>query len=262
MKGEIAALVEDLAEWVEAYGADGVRSFPRDGALPPAEHLAVESAATPAPRAESAWTALAAPVAAAPEVGASGLRAIREDLGDCRRCGLCAGRKQIVFGVGDADADLVIIGEGPGYNEDQQGEPFVGEAGQMLNRMLLNVLSLRREDVHILNVVKCRPPNNRDPQPDEVAACLPFLERQIAAIRPKVILVLGRIAMNSLWGSEDSIKRRRGSWTDYRGIPAMITFHPAYLLRQPDDKRLVFEDLKALLQRYDELGGKRSGKMF
>ena len=182
---------------------------------------------------------------------------IKADLGDCRRCVLCQERQNVVFGVGDPQADLAIVGEAPGLQEDRKGEPFVGPAGEMLDKMLLNVLGLPRNSVYICNIVKCRPPGNRNPLPDEVGACMPFLERQLRAIQPKVILVLGTVAFKSLFDTTEGIMRSRGIWREYEGIPAMPTFHPAYLLRQASEKRKTFEDLKALRVRYDELGGRR-----
>ena len=219
-------------------------------------------------RAAEVWSAIATEAREAPVAPTAGLESVRLDLGDCRRCGLCKERKTIVFGVGDPEADLVVIGEAPGYQEDQQGEPFVGPAGQMLDRMLENVLGLKRAQVYITNVVKCRPPKNRNPHPDEVESCRPFLEGQLRAIRPKVILVLGSVAFRTLFGTDDGITRHRGIWKSYGfpasppgtasdGIPVLPTFHPAYLLRTPSDKRLAFEDLKVLRTRYDELGGRR-----
>jgi DNA polymerase len=189
-------------------------------------------------------------------VGQSGLDAIRADLGDCQRCKLCAGRKNLVFGVGDADADLMVIGEGPGEQEDLTGEPFVGAAGQMLDKMLENVLSLPRPKVYIANVVKCRPPENRNPTPEESAVCKPFLERQIRAVQPKILLVLGSVALSQVLGI-NGITRARGKEVRWKEVPAIPTFHPAYLLRSPGDKKLTFEDLKLLRRRYDELGGRR-----
>jgi DNA polymerase len=173
-------------------------------------------------------------------------------LGDCQRCGLCAGRSRIVFGGGDPKARLMIIGEAPGREEDRRGEPFVGESGQMLDRMLLNVLGLARPQVFVANVVKCRPPDNRDPTPEEIALCRPFLHAQLRVVRPELVLVLGRVAFQALFDTAEGISRARGSWRHlrYEGgeARAMITFHPAYLLRTPDAKRLVFEDLKAIKQ--------------
>lgn len=184
------------------------------------------------------------------------LDAVRASLGDCRRCGLCEGRTHIVFGVGDRQADLMVIGEGPGEQEDLRGEPFVGPAGQMLDRMLKNVVGLDRREVYIANVVKCRPPGNRDPAEDEIASCLPFLKRQIAVVQPKLILVLGRVAASTLLGVR-SITRERGQERTLQGVPAIPMLHPAYLLRRAEAKRDAFEDLKLARRRYDELGGRR-----
>jgi uracil-DNA glycosylase len=189
--------------------------------------------------------------------GAAGLTAIQEVLGDCQRCGLCRARRTIVFGVGDPDADLVVCGEGPGPLDDRQGVPFVGPAGQMLDKMLQHVLGLKREQVYLVNVVKCRPPDNRAPLPEEIAACRPFLDAQLQVLRPKVILSLGRPATQTLLRTGRGIKSLRGIWQQLGDVPVMPTFHPAYLLRQDQDKRLTFADLKAVRLRYDELGGRR-----
>lgn len=182
--------------------------------------------------------------------GAKTLAAVRQELGECTRCKLSTGRNQIVFGVGSETASLVIIGEGPGANEDRQGEPFVGAAGQMLDRMLENVLGLPRAAVYITNVVKCRPPDNRNPEADEIARCLPFLWAQLRVLQPQVVLVLGSVACRAVFGPDASVTRIRGTWRnlEYPGgsARAMATFHPAYLLRKPDDKRLTFADLKAV----------------
>lgn len=180
------------------------------------------------------------------------LEAIAADLGDCRRCALSESRNAIVFGVGNANADLVFVGEGPGREEDRLGEPFVGEAGQLLDRILL-AMGLKRSDVYICNVVKCRPPNNRDPQPDEIAACEPFLQNQLAAIRPKVIVALGKFAAQTLLQNNTPISKMRGSWSEYHGIPLMATFHPAYLLRNPLGKREVWEDVKQVMKKLREV---------
>ncbi len=185
------------------------------------------------------------------------LLAVRRRLGECQRCRLSQGRDQLVFGMGAPDADLLILGEGPGEREDQAGLPFVGPAGEMLDKMLQHVLGLSRSQVYILNVVKCRPPGNRDPRPDEISACRPVYEAQIAAIQPKLILTLGSPAVKTLLATSTGITRLRGSWQRWRDIPVMPTFHPAYLLRKPEDKRFTFNDLKILRVRYDELGGRR-----
>ncbi|MBN2799620.1 MAG: uracil-DNA glycosylase [Deltaproteobacteria bacterium] len=200
----------------------------------------------PAPHAD-AWAQLAEQ-SRTPPAPPGTLEAIRAELGDCRRCPLAQSRQHIVFGEGAPRAELVVLGEGPGAQEDATGSPFVGPAGQMLDKMLLNVLHLRREQVYILNVVKCRPPDNRNPSPAEVAACLPFAERQLRSIQPKIILLMGSVALQSLLGVT-GITRRRGVWTEWQGIPVMPTFHPAYLLRKPEDKKLVHEDLKAVATR-------------
>lgn len=207
------------------------------------------------PQAHAGWSELASSARNAEQPASVLLAGVREELGDCRRCALARGRRQIVFGVGSPDADLVVIGEAPGYHEDQRGEPFVGPAGQMLDRMLENVLGLKRSQVYILNMVKCRPPRNRNPLPEEVSSCRPFLDGQVAAIAPKVMLVLGSVAFRALFDTQQGIKRNRGRWREYRGVPTMPTFHPAYLLRQPQDKRMTFEDLQVLKRRYEELTG-------
>jgi uracil-DNA glycosylase len=183
---------------------------------------------------------------------AQAMAALRQKLGDCKRCAVLArGRSNIVFGVGSPQASLVVVGEAPGFHEDRQGEPFVGPAGQMLDRMLANVLGLQREQVYIMNVLKCRPPDNRDPEPDEVASCRPFFDAQLNIIRPQAILALGRYATQSLLDSPRGIKATRGRWASYRGIAVMPTFHPAYLLRQPQDKRLTLQDLLSLKERLE-----------
>jgi len=171
------------------------------------------------------------------------LEAIRQDIGDCVRCKLHVARTNIVFGEGNPEARLVFVGEGPGADEDATGRPFVGRAGQLLNK-IIEAIGLRREDVYICNVVKCRPPGNRTPERDEVATCEPFLFRQLAFIQPKVIVVLGLPAFQCLLKSKDSMSRSRGQWRDWNGIKVMPTFHPAYLLRSPEKKRETWEDMK------------------
>ncbi|WP_432821026.1 uracil-DNA glycosylase [Trichloromonas sp.] len=176
---------------------------------------------------------------------------IRADLGDCQRCPLCRGRKQVVFGVGNPHARVVFVGEAPGREEDEQGEPFVGEAGRLLDRILF-AMGLAREDVYICNVVKCRPPGNRDPLPEEIAPCEPFLRRQLAAIEPEVIVTLGRFAAQSLLDDQAAISSLRGKWHQYQGIDLLPTYHPAYLLRTPAAKREVWEDMKQVIKRLRE----------
>lgn len=187
---------------------------------------------------------------------AAGLAAIRQEIGDCTRCGLHKGRTHIVFGDGNPNAELVFVGEGPGFEEDRQGLPFVGEAGQLLTRIIENGMKLRRSDVYICNIVKCRPPNNRTPKPDEIEACLPFVMSQIEVISPRIIVALGNVPTQALLGTREGITRLRGIWQTYRGIPLMPTFHPAYLLRNPGDKRLVWEDVQKVMARLNELSGR------
>ena len=176
---------------------------------------------------------------------ADALVAIREDIGDCTRCKLhTLGRRQVVFGVGNPRADLMFVGEAPGADEDIQGEPFVGRAGQLLTKIIQSI-GLERSDVYIANVIKCRPPNNRNPEPDEVATCQPFLFRQIDMIRPRVVVALGTFAAHALLGTDAPISRIRGHVHPFRHDSSLIpTFHPAYLLRSPDRKRDVWEDMK------------------
>jgi DNA polymerase len=254
-----AALGEWLEEGLEAY-----------------ERRASEAAAARVePARRSSPAVVTAPAAAAPPGPASvttapaghartdwgdapTLGAVRAVLGECTRCRLAEGRTQIVFGDGATDADLLFVGEGPGEQEDRQGLPFVGRAGELLTQMIEKGLRIPRSSVYICNIVKCRPPNNRTPLADEVAACRPFLDGQIDAVRPKVIVALGKPATSLLLGRDVSITRVRGIWQDYRGRAVMPTFHPAFLLRQytAENRRLVWEDLKAALARARELGGR------
>ncbi|MDQ7005970.1 MAG: uracil-DNA glycosylase [Acidobacteriota bacterium] len=181
---------------------------------------------------------------------AEALERLREEtLGDCRRCALWKGRTRLVFGTGNPEARLVFVGEGPGADEDRQGEPFVGKAGRLLDK-IIGAMGLSREEVYIANVVKCRPPENRAPLPDESATCLPFLHEQIRIIQPEVIVTLGRTALEGLLGEPvRSITRARGRWFRVKGVPVMATFHPAYLLRNPAAKRPVWEDMQEVLAR-------------
>jgi DNA polymerase len=176
------------------------------------------------------------------------LESIRAELGDCVRCRLHETRQRLVFGEGNPHAALMFIGEGPGADEDASGRPFVGRAGQLLDR-IIEAIGLARGDVYIANVVKCRPPENRKPEADEMATCEPFLFRQIAAIGPRVIVLLGNTPLESLLGVPGGITRMRGNWREFRGIPVMPTFHPAYLLRNPASKREVWEDMKLVRDR-------------
>lgn len=176
------------------------------------------------------------------------LEAIRADLGDCRRCRLSASRKTIVFGQGNPRAELMFVGEAPGADEDEQGLAFVGRAGQLLTDIIEKGLRLRRSDVFIANVIKCRPPQNRNPEPDEIRSCQPFLEAQIRAIRPKVLVGLGKFGAQWLLRSAEPITRLRGRVGAYDGIAVMPTYHPAYLLRNPSAKKDVWADMKQVLE--------------
>lgn len=189
----------------------------------------------------------AADTAPAPVSDRETLEVIRGELGDCRRCLLCKGRKNIVFGVGNPAARLLFVGEAPGRDEDIQGEPFVGEAGQLLTKMI-KAMGYERSEVYICNVLKCRPPDNRNPHHEEIEACGPFLLRQVKAIAPRAIVALGTFAAQTLLQSKEPISRLRGRFHDYHSIPLMPTFHPAFLLRSPEKKREVWNDLQQVMK--------------
>jgi DNA polymerase len=215
---------------------------------PPAPPTAPAPPASPA-RASATAAAGAADLFTSPEVrGAASLPQLRAAIGDCTRCKLAPHRTQLVFGVGDPGAALVFVGEAPGRDEDLRGEPFVGRAGQLLTEIIVKGMKLRREDVYIANIIKCRPPQNRNPEPDEIASCEPFLVRQLELIGPKVIVALGTFAAQTLLRTRTPITRLRGVWADYHGIPLMPTFHPAYLLRNPAEKRVVWQDIQQVMQ--------------
>lgn len=177
----------------------------------------------------------------------SSLEDLRAHIGNCTRCVLHKGRTHIVFGVGNPKAALMFVGEGPGADEDQKGEPFVGRAGQLLTKMI-EAMGVKRDDVYIANIVKCRPPGNRNPEPDEISTCIPFLHQQIALVGPKVIVCLGKIAAHSLLQTQIPITKLRGDWQEFKKIKVMPTFHPAFLLRNPNMKRPVWEDLKKVME--------------
>jgi DNA polymerase len=249
----------DVAEWVRYLRDIGVRELrnpsapvqraataaepPRAQALPSSE---------PAGPADGQSTLPLLVTDDAPADPAARLEQIRADLGECTRCKLHETRTNIVFGVGSPTARLMFIGEGPGADEDAQGEPFVGRAGKKLDEMIA-AIGLRREEVYIANIIKCRPPDNRDPQPDEIGTCSPNLFEQIAAIRPAVVVALGSPAAKTLLNTKVGITKLRGTWHSFAGIPVMPTFHPAYLLRAytPENRRKVWEDLKAARTRMD-----------
>jgi uracil-DNA glycosylase len=194
-----------------------------------------------------------APVqAAAPEssppTSTPTLTSLAESVRACEQCSLYKTRTQTVFGVGDEHADLVFVGEAPGADEDAQGEPFVGKAGQLLTDIIVKGMKMRREDVYICNVLKCRPPNNRNPNPEEMGKCEPFLIGQLSQIKPKVICALGGVAAKSLLQTEEGVGRLRGRWHNYQGIPLRVTYHPAYLLRTPSDKGKTWADVQELMK--------------
>ena len=186
------------------------------------------------------------------------LETIRADLGDCTRCRLCEGRRYIVFGEGNPGARLVFVGEGPGKDEDNQGRPFVGAAGQLLTR-IIGAMTLTRDQVYIGNVIKCRPPRNRTPLPDEIDTCIPYIKRQIRSIQPEFICTLGAVATQSLLGSREPISKLRGRFHDCMGIQLLPTYHPAYLLRNQEKKRVVWEDIQKLMRAMD-LKPEKSGR--
>ncbi len=280
-QASLQTLLDQVRAHLEYQRSTGVEWFPRRqpadpsasrqraSETPPAqEPLAQEPAAREAARSafrppppRPAATPPAAVKVAAPSADlfasatlgrAATLEALRAELGDCRRCKLWPGRTHIVFGVGNPHATLMFVGEGPGRDEDLQAEPFVGRAGKLLTEIITKGMKMRREDVYIANVIKCRPPDNRNPEPDEIAACQPFLRRQIELIRPRVLVALGTFAAQTLLGLRVPISRLRGHWYDYEGTKLMPTLHPAYLLRNPNDKRLVWEDVKMVLRELEK----------
>jgi DNA polymerase len=262
-------IVEGIRQTLRSLRDEGVEVIgPRPdstAATRPAAEPAPEQAAPPSPataRPTTSWqprvAALAMPNADAlsdeARAKAALLEEIRHDLGDCTRCELCETRSSIVFGEGHPAAPVVFVGEGPGAEEDRSGRPFVGRAGELLTKMIASV-GWQREDVYICNIVKCRPPGNRDPRLEEVAMCQPFLERQLRAIDPVAIVTLGKPATSTLLGRPVAITRERGKWQEWKGFPVMPTFHPAYLLRNytRDTRQAVWDDLKAVRARIDAL---------
>jgi DNA polymerase len=238
MNEELKAHLEFFAE----LGVDGVRLEPEWRTRAPIELEDEQRASEPSAASSAPAEAPVVELFTSPEAA---LQAIRTDLGaDCSRCKLhTLGRTQVVFGVGNPEADLMFVGEGPGADEDIQGEPFVGRAGQLLTK-IIEAIGLKREDVYIANVIKCRPPGNRNPEPDEVEQCAPFLFRQINTVKPKVIVALGKFAAQCLLQTNDPITRIRGREFKYRDAILIPTYHPAYLLRTPSAKREVWEDMK------------------
>ena len=255
MDREIRKLAWQLAAHAQWQAMSGARGIPQGLALPAAAASLPEIAAgAAAPIEETEQLAGPRPPAEAasppPEVAhASTLQALSDAIGECQRCRLAKGRTRLVFGVGNPDARLMFVGEGPGRDEDLKGEPFVGRAGMLLTDIIEKGMRLSRADVYICNVVKCRPPENRNPEPDEVETCSPFLRRQIDLVKPEVIVALGKFAAQTLLASSTPITRLRGQWFEYQGVPLMPTLHPAYLLRNPADKKLVWQDIKSVMAR-------------
>jgi uracil-DNA glycosylase len=219
---ELRELAAGLSEWLRYQRRLGLKSLPGEITAPAkSKPVAAEKIPT--------------------------LEEIRAEMGQCQRCKLYPGASRLVFGEGNPDADLMFIGEAPGAEEDLQGLPFVGEAGQLLNKMLRN-LGLEREEVYITNVVKSRPPGNRDPETDEIEACLPFLLKQIKAVRPRVIVTLGKVATQALLGTREPLTRIRGTWQRYDHIRVMPTFHPSYLLRFPKERHKTWADMQLVME--------------
>ena len=240
-----------VAARIRYYRELGIYDFYRRGEAPAAPHEAEPLPAAPVAAPPEQLSILEAAAGPPPESAIhdrkQALEVIREDLGECRRCGLHQNRTNIVFGAGSAEAALMFVGEGPGADEDAQGLPFVGRAGQLLNSMIA-AMGLKREDVYIANVVKCRPPGNRTPEREECDTCSPFLLRQIAALQPKVIVALGAVAAKNLLGLSDSMAKLRGRWYDFRGTRLAVTYHPAFLLRDPRQKKEAWKDLQMVME--------------
>jgi DNA polymerase len=260
----ILASLRDYVEQIREEGLEGLSSTaaavasPKSAASPSRATVAATPAPSPSPSVGAPTTdASKTPMPTEltylyPGLEEAGdLAALREFIGDCTRCKLAPMRTNLVFGVGDPQADLMFIGEAPGADEDLRGEPFVGRAGQLLTDIIERGMGMTRAEVYICNVIKCRPPENRNPEGDEVAACEPFLFRQIDLVRPRVIVGLGTFAVQAVLKIKTPISKLRGNWHEVRGIKMMPTFHPAYLLRNPGDKRLVWSDIQQVMK---ELG--------
>lgn len=267
-------LRQQLSDWLEFYHDLGIEDFYRrePGAVlaqPEKKDVRAEAPPLPKPEPERSTPPTPArgttPVVSAPAPGPVAqslslfeappaprreretLEQIRADLGDCHRCRLANGRKTIVFGQGNPHAELVFVGEGPGADEDEQGLPFVGRAGQLLNRMI-QLAGMKREDVYICNIVKCRPPGNRTPERDEIETCSPFLLRQIQAIQPRLVCCLGAPAVRTLLGIKEGITKIRGRFYDFSSTKALATVHPAYILRNPREEKILREDFEKIVE--------------
>jgi uracil-DNA glycosylase len=233
-RSDLLVQLRERVAFLDESGVYGLSSLP---SFAPASQSFVSSLASTGP----------APVVRS-EDPERDLADLRVEIGDCTRCRLCEKRTQVVFGVGNPQADLMFVGEGPGYEEDRQGMPFVGKAGQLLNR-IIQAMEMTRDQVYIANVVKCRPPENRTPMPDEISICSPFLFRQISIIRPRIVCALGGVAVQTLLQTSTSVSRLRGELRSLPdGTPVMPTFHPAYLLRNPEKKKEVWEDMKKVME--------------
>jgi DNA polymerase len=245
IKKQLAARVDYYREMgiYDFYRREGAQEAPTEA---PAANVTMAPADAPARTAGGGHSLFDSPLPVIQDKPAA-LKLIREDIGDCTRCRLHKGRTKLVFGVGNVNADLMFIGEGPGADEDAQGEPFVGRAGQLLNNMI-TAMGLKREDVYIANVVKCRPPGNRTPEKDECDTCSPFLMRQIEVIRPKVIVALGAVAAKNLLAVNDSMANLRGRWYEFKDSKLLVTYHPAYLLRDPRQKKEAWKDLQMVMK--------------
>nr|ADI22001.1 uracil-DNA glycosylase [uncultured myxobacterium HF0200_01L06] len=247
--GELRSLLASARSWLEECLEEGLDRIERPLPTAPAPRKPVEE--EPALASPTAAQSTALPTPGPLTQTRPDLAQVRATLGECTRCALSEKRTQIVFGDGNPDADILFVGEGPGEQEDLRGLPFVGRAGELLTQMIEKGMGLARQDVYICNIVKCRPPGNRNPLPTEVNACRPFLDGQIDAVAPRVIVSLGKPAASLLLGRDVAITRVRGTWHEYRGIALMPTLHPAYLLRQytAENRRWVWEDLKSALAR-------------
>ncbi len=259
-------LFDTLSDYIEQIREEGMEGLPSETGARVASAESAESRPVPPPNPDEDTTTEPIAEVSAPQAPlrtvamfarypglekTSNLEELREFIGDCRRCKLYESRTQVVFGVGNPHAELMFVGEGPGAEEDARGEPFVGRAGQLLTDIIERGMGMKRSEVYIANVVKCRPPQNRNPEPDEVEACEPFLMRQIELVRPRVIVALGTFAAQALLRVKTPISKLRGAWQEIGGIRTMPTFHPAYLLRNPGDKRLVWLDIQEVMK---ELG--------
>jgi DNA polymerase len=244
---ELDVLVASLHRHLQRHVRVGIRFFPKGDSAKETETVASDSNILSGTEGDLFADS-------SPTYQAKNLEELRADIGDCRRCKLWSGRTHLVFGVGNPQAKLMFVGEGPGRDEDLQGEPFVGRAGQLLTDIITKGMGLKREDVYICNVVKCRPPDNRNPEPDEVASCEPFLKKQVDLVKPKIIVGLGKFAVQTLLQTKVPITRIRGNWHSYHGIKLMPTLHPAYLLRNPSDKKLVWEDIKKVMKEMSSEG--------